>query len=126
MIFCCCIRSFNREYFVMPNLLRVLISYLKYHHVRDAAYIYDSNEATYRIYELIKLMNVDEYFNDFSLNIKTTKYQDVYLLLYSIEIHSIIKDHPPKYILLDLETYLDYVRIFNKISHMGLYRKSLL
>ncbi|CAF2405670.1 unnamed protein product [Rotaria sp. Silwood2] len=112
--------SFNYEYSVMPDILRVLISYLKYHHVQNAAYIYDSHEATHRIYELIKLMNNDEYFNDFSLNIRTTRYQDVYSLLYSIEIHSINKERPAKYILLDFESSLDYDRMFNKISHMGL------
>ncbi|CAF0977628.1 unnamed protein product [Rotaria sp. Silwood1] len=112
--------SFNYEYSVMPDILRVLISYLKYHHVQNAAYIYDNNEATHRIYELIQLMNNDEYFNDFSLNIRTARYQDVYSLLYSIEIHSINKERRAKYILLDFESSLDYERMFNKISHMGL------
>ncbi|CAF1245495.1 unnamed protein product [Rotaria sordida] len=112
--------SFNYEYSVMPDILHVLISYLKYHHIQNAAYIYDNDEAIYRIYELIKLMSTDEYFNDFSLNIRTTRNQDVYSLLYSIEIHSITKEQPPKYILLDLESSLDYDRMFNKISHMGL------
>ncbi|CAF3809797.1 unnamed protein product [Rotaria magnacalcarata] len=112
--------SFNYEYSVMPDILRVLLSFLKYYHVENAAYIYNNNEATRRIYELIKLMNNDEYFNDFSLNIRTTRNQDVYSLLYNIETHSMNKEQLPKYILLDLETYADYIRMFNKISHMGL------
>ena len=61
------------------------------------------------------------YINSFSLDIRTTRYQDVYSLLYSIEIHSITKEQPPKYILLDLESYSDYEKMFDKISHMGLY-----
>ncbi|CAF3438343.1 unnamed protein product [Rotaria socialis] len=112
--------SFNYEYSVMPDILRVLVSFLKYYHVENAAYIYNNNEATRRIYELIKLMNYDEYFNDFSLNIRATRNQDVYSLLYNIEAHSMNKEQSPKYILLDLETYADYIRMFNKISHMGL------
>jgi hypothetical protein len=104
----------------MPDPLRVLISYLKNHHVQKAAYIYDNDESTRRIYELLKLMNNDEYFNNFSLDIRATRYQDIYSLLYSIEIHSMNKDQPPKYILLDLESYSDYQRMFEKISHMGL------
>jgi hypothetical protein len=105
----------------MPDILRVLMSYLKYYHIQKAAYIYNNDESTRRIYELLKLMSDDEYFNSFSLDIRTTKYQDVYSLLYSIEIHSITKDQPPKYILLDLESYSDYEKMFDKISHMGLY-----
>ena len=103
----------------MPDILRVLISYLKYHHVQKAAYIYDNDESSHRIYELLKLMNDDEYFNNFSLDIRTTQYQDIYSLLYSIEIHTNIKDKPPKYILLDLQSYDDYEIMFEKISHMG-------
>jgi hypothetical protein len=96
----------------MPDVLRVLISYLKYHHIQKAAYIYDNAESTRRIYELLKLMNSDEYFNNFSLDIRTIRYQDIYSLLYSVEIHSINKDQPAKYILLDLESYSDYQVMF--------------
>jgi hypothetical protein len=110
----------------MPDILRVLISYLKYHHIQKAAYIYDNDESTRRIYELLKYMNDDEYFTSFSLDIRTTQYQDVYSLLYSIEIHSINKEQPPKYILLDLQSYAEYERMFEKISHMGLYEIFLL
>jgi hypothetical protein len=109
----------------MPDIIRVLTSYLKYHHIQKAAYIYDNNQSTRRIYELLKLMNDDEYFNNFSLDIRTTRYQDIYSLLYSIEIHSNNKEQPPKYILLDLESYDDYERMFDKISHMGLYEMFL-
>jgi len=105
----------------MPDILRVLISYLKYHHIQKIAYIYDNDESTRRIFELLKLMNNDEYFNNFSLDMRTTQYEDIYSLLYSIEIHSINKEQPPKYILLDLKSYLDYEKMFDKISHMGLY-----
>jgi hypothetical protein len=104
----------------MPNILRVLISYLKYYHIQKATYIYDNDGSTHRIYELLKLMNNDEYFNNFSLDIRTMRYQDIYSILYSIEIHSINKDQPPKYILLDLESYSNYQIMFEKISHMGL------
>ncbi len=114
-------RTSAQEYFVMPDILRVLISYLKYHHIQKIAYIYDNHESTRRIFELLKLMNNDEYFNNFSLDMRTTQYEDIYSLLYSIEIHSINKEQPPKYILLDLKSYLDYEKMFDKISHMGLY-----
>lgn len=114
-------RSFTEEYSVMPYTLRVLLSYLKYHDIEKIVYIYDNNESTHRIYELLKLMNNDEYFNDFSLDIRTIQYEDIYSLLYSIEIHSHNKERPPKYIVLDLKSYSDYEIMFNKISHMGLY-----
>ena len=77
---------------VMPDSLRVLISYLKYHHVQKAAYIYDNEESSDRVYQLLKFMNYDEYFNNFSLDIRMTKHQDIYSLLYSIEIQTITKD----------------------------------
>jgi hypothetical protein len=114
-------RSFNFEYSLMPNMLRVLISYLKYHHIQKAAYIYNNDQATRRIFELLQLMSNDEYFNNFSLDIRTTRHQDVYSLLYSIEVNSFNKEQPPKYILLDLDSYVDYEKMFEKISHMGLY-----
>jgi len=105
----------------MPNILRILINYLKYNYVQKAVYIYNNDESTYRIYDLLQLMNNDEYFNNFSLDIRTTRYEDVYSLLYSIESNSFHKDQLPKYILLDLYSYNDYENIFEKISHMGLY-----
>jgi hypothetical protein len=105
----------------MPNILRVLINYLKYYHIQKAVYIYDNHESTERIYQLLQLMNDEEYFNNFSLDIRTTDYEDVYSLLYSIESNSFHKDQLPRYILLDLYSYDDYERMFEKISHMGLY-----
>jgi len=114
-------RSFIEEYFLMPNILQVLISYLKYNYVQKAIYIYNNDESTYRIYELLQLINNDEYFNNFSLDIRTIRYDDVYSLLYSIESNSFYKDQLPKYILLDLYSYDDYEKMFEKISHMGLY-----
>jgi len=99
----------------------VLINYLKYYHIQKALYIYDDEESTHRLYELLKIMNDDEYFINFSLDIRTIRQQDVYSLLYSIEIHSSNKDQPPKYIILDLDSYHDYAKIFDKISHMGAY-----
>jgi hypothetical protein len=105
----------------MPNILRVLFSYLKFNHVHRAIYIYDNEESTHRIYELLKLMNYDEYFDDFILDIRTTVYEDVYSLLYSIESHSLHKDQVPRYVLLDLHSYDNYEKMFDKISHMGLY-----
>jgi hypothetical protein len=114
-------RSPIQEYFLKPNILRVLISYLKYYQIRKAAYLYDNEGATRRIYDLLQLMNNDEYFDDFSLDIRTIDYEDVYSLLYSIESNSLHKDQPPRYILLDLESSYDYERMFEKISHMGLY-----
>ncbi|UJR21339.1 hypothetical protein I4U23_024433 [Adineta vaga] len=112
--------SFTQTYFVMPNILRVLISYLKYHSIRKIVYIYDNEEAKHRIYEFLQLANYDEYFNNFSLDIRTTRHEDVYSLLYSLDIHSNNREQPPKYILLDLELYVNYENMFEKISHMGL------
>ncbi|CAF1156157.1 unnamed protein product [Adineta steineri] len=112
--------SLTRSYTAMPDILRVLISYLKYHYIREIVYIYDNEEATYRIYDLLKLMNNDEYFNNFSLDIRVTRHEDIYSLLYSIDIHSNHKDQPPKYIVLDLKAFVDYENMFDKISHMGL------
>jgi hypothetical protein len=110
------------EFVVMPDILRVLVSYLKYYRVERAAYIYDNDEAARRIYELLKFINNDDYFNHFSLNIRATRQDDIYSLLYSIEVNTIHKEQSPKYILLDLGTYMDYERMFDKISHMGSYR----
>lgn len=104
----------------MPNILRVLLSYIKYHHIEKALYIYDNHESTQRVYELLQLMTNDEYFNNFLLDLRTIKYQDIYSLLYSIEIHTINKDQPIKYIILDLKSYTDYEMMFDKISHMGI------
>lgn len=113
-------RSTYQEHVVSPDILRVLVSYLKYHRIQKAAYIYDNEEATRRIYELLKLINNDEYFNNFTLDLRATRQEDIYSLLYSIEVHSIHKGHPIKYILLDLGTYADYEKMLDKISHMGL------
>ncbi|CAF0723950.1 unnamed protein product [Adineta ricciae] len=112
--------SFPQTYFVMPNILRVLISYLKHHSIRKIVYIYDNEEAKHRIYEFLQLTNYDEYFNNFSLDIRATQHEDVYSLLYSLDIHSNNREQPPKYILLDLELYVNYETMFEKISHMGL------
>ena len=103
----------------MPDVLRVLVSYLKYHRIQKAAYIYNNDEAKRRIYELLTHMNNDEYFNNFSLDLRATQHVDIYSLLYSIEVTAIQKEQPPKYILLDLGTYKDYERMFAKIAHMG-------
>ncbi|CAF0775474.1 unnamed protein product [Rotaria sordida] len=112
--------SFIQEYFIMPNILQVLINYLKFNHVQKAIYIYDNDEATYRIYELLELMNKDEYYNNISLDIRTTRNDDIYSILYSIESNSLQKDRLSSYIVLDLHSYDDYERMFEKISHMGL------
>lgn len=100
----------------------MLISYLKYHSIRRVVYIYDNEEAKQRIYEFLQLTNNDEYFNNFSLDIRPTQYEDVYSLLYSLDIHSNYKEQPSKYIVLDLELYVNYENMFEKISHMGSYR----
>ena len=94
---------------------------MKYNGVQKAAYLYDTDESSYRIYELLKLMNNDEYFNDFSLDIRTIRYDDVYSLLYSIELNVLQKDQLPRYILLDLHSFDDHKRMFERISHMGWY-----
>ncbi|CAF0962275.1 unnamed protein product [Adineta ricciae] len=117
---CSLTRSFVQEFFFMPNILHVLFNYLKSSQVHRAIYIYDNEESTHRIYELLKLMNDDEYFDDFIFDIRTTVYEDVYSLLYSIESHSLHKDQIPRYILLDLHSYDNYERMFDQISHMGL------
>ncbi|UJR28098.1 hypothetical protein I4U23_009353 [Adineta vaga] len=117
---CSLTASFAHEYFFMPNILRVLFNYLKFNHVHRAIYIYDNEESTHLIYDLLKLMNYDEYFDDFILDIRTTIYDDVYSLLYSIESHSLHKDQVPRYVLLDLHSYDNYEKMFDKISHMGL------
>lgn len=115
------LRSLHREYFLKPNIHQVLISYLKAHHIKKVVYIYNNDESTYKIYELLNLMNNDEYFNRFSLDIRTTRYEDIYSLLYNIDSMSFQKDQLTKYILLDLYLYEDYENILEKISHMGLY-----
>lgn len=115
-------RKLNQEYFLLPNILHGLINYLKFYQIKKLVYIYNNDESTYRIYELLKLMNNDEYFNRFSLDIRTIHYEDIYSLLYYIDSISFQKEKLTKYILLDLHTYDDYENIFEKISHMGLYR----
>ncbi|CAF0746219.1 unnamed protein product [Adineta steineri] len=117
---CSLTKSFTQDYYFMPNILQVLFNYLKFNLVHKAAYIYDHDESTHRIYELLRLMNSDEYFNDFRLDIRTTRYEDIYSLLYSIESHSSHTDQLPSYILLDLYSYDNYEIMFDKISHMGL------
>jgi hypothetical protein len=66
-------------------------------------------------------MNNDEYFNNFSLDIRITRYEDIYSLLYNIEVNTLDEDQLSTYILLDLYSYEDYERMFETISHMGLY-----
>ena len=118
----CFFRSFIGEYFIIPNILQVLINYLKYNHIQKAAYIYNNNtDSSERISELLKLMNYDEYFNNFSLDIRIIYYEDIYSLLYNIEVNYLYKQQLTRYILLDLNSYEDYKRMFEKISHMGLY-----
>ncbi|CAF3366348.1 unnamed protein product [Rotaria sp. Silwood1] len=117
---CSTTTSFSQEYFSTPDILQVLINYLKYNHVQQAIYLYDNNEAAHRIYELLELMNKDEYYNNFSLDIRTTLYRDVYSMLYDIEASSLQKDQLASYILLDFHSYDAYERMFEKISHMGL------
>ena len=112
-------RSSNEEYVLIPDILHVLVSYLKYHRIHRVAYIYDNDQAARRVYQLLKLLNTDDYFNGFSLDLRTTQYDDIYSLLYSIEVNVVHKDQPPKYILLDLASHKDYERMFDKISHMG-------
>ena len=107
------------EFIVTPDILRVLANYLKYHRIQKAAYIYDHSEAANRIYQFLQLLNTDEYFNNFSLDLRTTKHEDIYSLLYTIEVNYLQKDQRTKYILLDLETYEDYEEMFDKVSHMG-------
>ena len=104
----------------MPNILHVLISYIKYNLIKKAVYIYDNNESSNRIYEFLQLMNRDEYFNNFSLDFRTTDYEDIYSLLYTIDTNSFHKDQLPKLVLLDLYSYKNYEIMFEKISHMGL------
>ncbi|CAF4739251.1 unnamed protein product, partial [Rotaria sp. Silwood1] len=115
---CSTTTSFSQEYFSTPDILQVLINYLKYNHVQQAIYLYDNNEAAHRIYELLELMNKDEYYNNFSLDIRTTLYRDVYSMLYDIEASSLQKDQLASYILLDFHSYDAYERMFEKISHM--------
>ena len=102
----------------MPNILRVLINYLKYHRARKAVYIYDHDDAAHRLFDLLQWMNSDDYFNDFSLEIRTT-HDDVYALLYSIETNSFSKEQSMRYIILDLHFHDEYERMFDRISHMG-------
>lgn len=67
-------------------------------------------------------MSRDEYFNNFSLEIRTTYDDDVYSLLYSIESHSFGKSQISRYVILDLPSFDQYQNMFEKISHMGSYR----
>jgi virulence-associated protein VapD len=118
-------RLFNQEYFLRSNILQVLIHYLKFNHIQNAVYIYDNNfQSKYRIYQLIELMNTEEYFNSFSLDIRIIQDEDIYSLLFSIEANSFQKNILSKYILLDFYSYDQYERIFQQISHMGLYSQS--
>ena len=105
----------------MPDILRVLVNYLKYEHVHRAIYIYDRDEAKHRVYHLLQHINHDDYFNNFSLEIRTTEEKDIYSLLYNIESSSFAKDLTSRYIFLDLYSYADYEQMFEKISHMGAY-----
>lgn len=105
----------------MPNILNVLINYLKYNRVHKVVYIYDHDESLHRIYELIELMNRDAYFINFLLEIRSTNYDDVYSILYNIESHALHKDQLPNYILLDLHSSDEYEKMFQKILHMGVY-----
>ncbi|CAF5096530.1 unnamed protein product [Rotaria magnacalcarata] len=118
---CSITTSTSQEYFVMPDILRILLSYLKYNRVNKAVYVYDNDESSYRIYELLELMNKDEYYNNFTLDLRTTSYEDVYSILYNIESNSLQKDQSLNYILLDLHSYDEYEKMLDKISHMGLY-----
>jgi hypothetical protein len=104
---------------VRPDILRVLISYLKYHHIHQVAYIYDYNQAKHHVYHLLQYINNDEYFNNFSLEIRATHDDDIYSLLYNIESNSLGKDYASRYILLDLYSFDSYQYMFEKISHMG-------
>ena len=115
-------RSFNREYFLRPNILQVLINYLKSNHIENAVYIYDNDQSKYRIYQLLELMNNDEYFNTFLLDIRIiVNDDDIYSLLYSIDANSFQKNQLFKYILLDFYSFDQYEKVFEQISHMGLY-----
>jgi len=110
----------NEEYILLPNILQVLINYFKYNHIQNAVYIHDNDQSNYRIYHLLELMNNEEYFNSFSLDIRIIN-DDIYSLLYSIEANSFQKNQLLNYILLDLYSYDQYEKIFQQISHMGLY-----
>jgi hypothetical protein len=104
---------------VIPDILRVLLSYLRYHRIQTVAYIYDHHEAQRRIYELLKLINNDDYFNNFAVHFRSICQDDVYSILYSLEVNALNKEDSSRYVLLDLATYRNYELMFNKISHMG-------
>ena len=119
MKICFCCRAFQRDYFLLPDLLQILVNYFKSNHIRNAVYIYENIQSSDRIYQLLGLMNEEEYFHSFSLDIRIIEDENIYSLLYSIEWHSRERNHLSKYVILDLDSYEDYQRIFEKISHMG-------
>ena len=114
-------RSFQRDYFLLPNLLQILINYFKSNQIHNAVYIYDNVQSTDRIYQLLGLINADDYFHSFSFDIRIIDEENIYSLLYSIEWHSLEKNRLAKYVILDFDSYETYRRILEKISHMGLY-----
>ena len=79
-------------------------------------------QSTDRIYQLLGLINEDDYFfPSFSLDVRIIDEDNIYSLLYSIEWHSMEKNRPSKYVILDLDSLENYQRILEKISHMGWY-----
>jgi len=117
---CSLTKLFDQEYYFRPNILQVLINYIKFSRIKKAIYIYNNDESTNRIYDLLKFFNIDEYFNRFSLDIRSIHHHDIYSLLYHIDSYSFEKNDRSRLILLDLYSYEDYKDLFEKISHMGL------
>ncbi|CAF1453624.1 unnamed protein product, partial [Didymodactylos carnosus] len=110
----------NIHFNLIPDFTQIIMSYLKYYHIQQAAYIYDNYESIKRLYELIKMYSYDNYFHNFTFNIRLISNSDnAYALLYSIEQYYMTKDEK-RYILLDLSSHQSYVNMFDKISHMGM------
>ena len=66
-------------------------------------------------------MNTDEYFNDFILDIRMIDSEDIYSLLYNIEVNYFYKGLLTRFILLDLYSYDDYEKMFEKIFFSEIY-----
>ncbi|CAF0845238.1 unnamed protein product [Didymodactylos carnosus] len=110
----------NTYFNLIPDLTQIIMSYLKHHHVQQAAYVYDNHEASQRLYRLLKLYSYDNSFYNFTFDVRSiANSDDAYALLYSIEQHYRTKDQK-RYILLDLSSNQSYMNMFDKISHMGM------
>ena len=113
-------RSAAARRWMLMDPLKLSAIYLKFYQVRKLVYIYDHRETSSRLYRFLEYLNEDDYFRNFSLEVRTTNDDDIYSLLYSIESQTFNKYDVKRYILLDLQSYDEFEFLFKKLSHMGL------